>query len=89
MTNPVALARKPLSTAEKVAYTQRQQDRPRCASCPQPLLLIQPGRDRCERCQPTDWRILTGRAPANPRGANPPPTQHTQLTSVRKRPPTQ
>jgi hypothetical protein len=65
---------------------QQQHARPQCAMCSQPILLIQSGRDRCERCKPTEWRILTGLVPANPRGVNPDliPQPSAQLPSVRK-----
>ena len=59
---PCQTERGPLMTTEKAAHAQQQQARPRCVDCSQALLLIQPGRDRCERCQPTDWRIVSGRA---------------------------
>lgn len=53
-------ARYPLTAVERAAWAQQQWARPRCVSCSRALLLIRPGRDRCERCVPSPWAAVAG-----------------------------
>lgn len=52
-------ARRPLTTDERATYRALWKT-PRCSSCKGPLYLRVPGREQCEKCQPTDWPIQTG-----------------------------
>jgi hypothetical protein len=48
---PITKAQRPLTQDEWDTHVASQAARPPCAECGQPLLLIQPGRKRCEACR--------------------------------------
>jgi hypothetical protein len=55
-TDPDYPPRHPFTQDEWDTHVASQAARPRCAACGQPLLLIQPGRKRCEACRIEDNR---------------------------------
>ena len=55
-------ARNPLTANERTRYRTKWAKGPKCTGCSQPLLLTQPGRDKCQKCAPTDWATFTGTA---------------------------
>lgn len=53
---------RPLTQDEWDVHVASQAARPTCVQCEQPLLLIQPGRERCEACRIEDTRrVVTDR----------------------------